>query len=466
MTPKQKNQKQSFRDQVQRKLKNNRPGDRPSHTWASRVASVDLKLAYKTNTDQFISFIHSDCNANPEGISSVHDYHTESDLLGDVVESYLPERCGSRFIIWLSSNVWNNKEGKWRNETSWLTKDRQSIVRAIEKKSSVADIYRCSSSDSISIHDGTLNYTGPDVSNKVVVDGYINLSDTGERLLESLGGRVSLLSRGVNSPSGVWTPSLPSTSKVGLARSMYDLLSCFEDVRMPEFQRVDSIQDLNQFREDLGKPVVLKDPFGTWGTGVVNINLTDRAVEVIQAKQEEVRTTRGWNEFQLINAQSESFAFNSRGHSVPYGIAERALSGSINRKDDSFVIVSVPSTVHPLDTASPIDFVTLACVDSDGYFSAPSTMMRVSGKAGINGNSQYRYVNDISLDSAMQGSLKIPHPRDPNTEFIFNLREHLEDIAGRTVTVSEISSVLQDGAELGLSARNLSSFRAERNLAN
>jgi hypothetical protein len=336
----------------------------------------------------------------------------------------------------------------------------------ISDEPNIDTVYCCSSIDSISVYNRSLYYTGPAADNKILVDGYVNLNDTGQRLLEALSGRISLLSQGVNAPSGVWTSSLVSTGKVGIARSISELIERFERVRMPEFRRVDSIQALNQFRDDMGKSVVLKDPFGTWGTGVVGIGLTDCAIEAIRNKEEQVRSTRDWDEFQLINATEGSFAFDSRNRLISYGIVETTLSGSINQNGNEFTVVSVPAEMHPMCTKSPIDFVALAYAEPNEGFSAPSTMVRVSGKAGINGNTQFKYINDASIENAMEEPIEIPHPSRKNKTFEFDLRMHLENIAGRHVTTSEISSAFQSGAELGLAARNLSAFRAEQKLEN
>jgi hypothetical protein len=380
--------------------------------------------------------------------------------------SYIGNASGSKFLIWLPSNTWDDTKAKWCNENSWLTEDRKALVELILDEPSIDTVYCCSSVGSISVHNKSLYYTGPATDDKIPVDGYINLNDTGQRLLEALSGRIGLLSQGVNAPSGVWTSSLVSTSKVGIARSIFELIEQFERVRMPEFRRVDSIQDLNQFRDDTGKSVVLKDPFGTWGTGVVGIGLTDCAIEAIRNKEEQVRSTRECDEFQLINTTEGSFVFDSRNCSVSYGIVETTLSGSINQNGNEFNVVSVPAEVHPMCTKSPIDFVTLAYAEPNEGFSAPSTMMRVSGKAGINGNTQFKYINDTSIKNAMEKPIKIPHPSRKNKTFEFDLRMHLENIAGRHVTTSEISSAFQSGAELGLAARNLRAFRTEQKLEN
>jgi len=437
-----------------------RPSSRPAGTWASRVTSIDVKLAYDRTADRFVAFALSDCNANPEGIPFVHDRFVRPDLTVLSARSYLGPRSGD-IAVWLPSEVWNEDDG-WLAPDSWLTRDRRALFEAFDGLDRDCTPYRASSRQSIRVDGSELVYTGPDADGSVRLDGYVNLDDTGTGLCACLGADVSRFARGTNSPSGVWTPALRPTGKPGLSRSLADLSEQYRRVLVPESARVETVSELTDFRKRCGSPVVLKDPFGTWGTGVVEIRPGQDPVEPIRAKERAVREHRGWSDFRLLRSDDERLEFTSRGTRVEYGQAAEAITGHVAHDGHRYDVVAVPADVHPLSRTSPVDFVSLVLAGPAGQLRTPSTAVRVSSKPALNGNPRFRFIEDGSLERVMTEELNVPLPG--NGSFAFHLGEHLADLADRPVDVSEIRPALRDAAELALAARNLSAFRAEGTL--
>lgn len=439
---------QLFSKATRELLEQERPDNRPLETWPSRVTSLDIKLAYNRESDAFVAFILSDCNANPEGIPTVHDKNSKKDITKQAAKSYAADIKEGPVVVWLPGEVWNEEQGEWQNETSWLTRDRQLLVEAIRKETD-NDITLCSPT--------------PSGKNKKIRNKYyINLNDSGDKLSYALDRSVRLFSNGANAPSAVWTLSLPQTSKVGIADALDELVGAGR-VCFPEYRRVTNIKEINSFRNEVSTDIVIKDPFGTWGTGVVGVSVRENAYSKLKEKEKRVKNKRNKPLFSLVN-EDGGLRFNSRGSLVKYGIVESAISGEITQRGGQYEVISVPSVDHPLSTPSPVDFVQLVLAQPDGTLATPSCMVRVSGKTQINGNPSFKYINDIPIKKAMSKTINIPHPNKKSVSFEFNLRKTLEQIAERSVSESEINDIFTDTAEIGLAARNLSAFQAENQI--
>ncbi|WP_256546700.1 hypothetical protein [Halobellus inordinatus] len=453
----------TLRDDIWSYVVARKPLHRPAGTLASRVTSVDIKLAYSRSTDQFVTFVLPDCNANPEGIPTVHNTYCESNLTQQAAKCYLGNQSQDNIVVWLPPDVWDDTSGDWVASDSWLTEDRRKLTAALSDMNSVSNLYRASTADSICVADETLTYCGPDTDRPVPVDSYVNLNDTGRELYQALEGDVSQFARGANAPTAVWTPSLVPTGKVGLARSLTDLVDGLDSVLVPRFRKVPTVTSVIEFQRQLESPVVLKDPFGTWGTGVVGITPNEDVVAQIRERERAVAAHRDWTDFSLLSSDDETFAFSSRNQPVSYGIAEEALTGQVSRGPHQYEIVSVPPEIHPLDRRAPIDFVTLAFAEPDGTVSTPSTMVRMTGTRSLNGNPRSHNMTDAGITQALNTELEVPYTEQDT--FSFNLERYLEELAGRHVSEAEIEATLADAATVALAARNLSAFRAEHQIS-
>jgi hypothetical protein len=449
-------------DYLETVLRVARPEERTDGTLPSVITSVDVKLTYDRSTDRFCPFIIGDINANPGGIY-VHDNTSDLDILSLVAERFISniDGQGIDIVVSLPAQTYDSVTDSWQNEGSWVTRDKKYIVNALQSLSRTDRIYLTSDADNITTSGQDIQYE-PSHGQQRTVDGYVNLYDLGEALGEGLNEDIEMFSAGANAPSAVWNPQYPWTNKIGLLEKTAQVIVGMPAVKMPRFQKVQSTDGVAEFFQAIDSPVVLKGPYGTWGDEVIPIRSEDSIERRILEQERIVQNRRGWPEFSILDLETGELQFRSRSGRVPpisYGHVEEAIEDEFIRDGRIYDVVDIPAEESPEKKSLPIDFVPLVIRDeSDTGVTVPSIMLRIAGEPILNANSNSNNMDLLSLEEAFHGHVGAT---TTNTEFSFNLKELLEMIAGRTVTIGEIQSVLELAGRVAFTARNLSAYSVE-----
>lgn len=448
-------------------LAKTQPNTRQERTLANTVTSLDIKLAYSYSEDKFVSFIIGDINANPEGITTIHEKRTDSqDVTTSTIEAYLHnlyiiDEPQFKIVVSLPSSVY---QGEWVNKDRWLTHDKKQLVDALRAHPDVEQVLLSKEGTQIHTRMGELYYKiSSDASTRV--DGYVNLNDIGTSLRETFAEEVSVYQFGSNAPSGVWDPQLYWTSKVAMLQKASEIVDDCPRVHLPWFQKVKTLNDIDKSRKQAGGDVVLKGPFGTHGDEVITINDGISPHQSIQAKETEIRNLKNRPGFELYNETNEQFSFNARSPRSPdleYGHVEQAIQGTFERSGKRYRTVEVPANVHPDDVSSPIDLLPLVVSDpkTETLATVPSILLRVSDASSLNANKSSKHMDFYSLKQVWGNELQLP-----SQTAAFNFRNHLEQIANRSVSLTEVKTTLQTAATAGLTTRNISAFVSEQKLS-
>lgn len=432
------------------------PTKRPTGTLPSRVTSVDAKLCYNQSKDTFCSFLLGDINANPGGIQD-RSNKCKRDIENFVSDSFISNIPGDNLhiAVILPAEVYDDCADQWVSPSSWYTRDRRAIVRALDTHERVSSIVHVTDCSRLSHKSGTLTIT--DRSKNGPVSGYVNLDDTGLALSDALGNDVEMMSKGANAPTAVWNPRFNETGKHNLLRTAMDYTSDIANVRVPRFKRVESLIELKQFHEDVGD-IILKSPFGTHGNEVVPIRENELPLHRIEAAEARVRDAIGHPEFQIYDETEDAFVFNARGWESGHGIVEEAITGKIRREKYSFEVLE-------LDVANstyPVDFVPLAVCRGDGQSEIPSIMVRTSTVDSLNANLHSKSMMLEALPVAFNNEMDIRV--DGKTLQTTNIQQEAEQIAQRPVSIEELRQPLQQAGQLALLVRNQTALQIEQTL--
>lgn len=437
-------------DSLFQSLTESRPAERLDRTWPSVVTSVDMKLAYDARTDRFRPVVLGDINANPEGIALVHDQNPTNNVLHKVATAYVSNIEGDNIniVIFLPNDVFGGKDRSWKNEESWLTRDKQKLVDAISALERVNNVYLSVDGDRLEINDEDMRFA------KQEVDGYVNLNDSGERVLQSLQYEIESISKGANAPTAVWTPSLDKTGKAGLLEALSTLSERAPNVFVPKHRRIQNFQDGVEFRAHLNNGIVIKGPFGTYGDEVITVRKDEDIAQRIEEEENRVRSKRG-NTFTLFDWEQGIFSFSSWEADTNYAVAEEMISNTFQRNGRSLKVVDIKHG----SKRYPVDFVPLVVRTGSGP-GVPSILVRLSGKDNLNANLGAKYTQLVSLEEALMGDVSFPgHNRKK-----VKIANQLARIAGRNVSLKELENAIQKGAYLAFASRNLAAFWAERSL--
>lgn len=441
-----------------------RPPDRADGTLPSVLTSVDLKLTYDETEDQFRPFIIGDINANPEGIA-VHNEKITKDLPELIASQFISNIQGSglRIVVSLPEKVYSKNDSSWKDTDSWLTQDKRLIVQALQQLSRIERVYLTADAAGISSTEQEIEYTPPH-GRPHPIDGYVNLYDLGESLGDALESDPAVYSLGANAPTAVWNPYHPWTNKIGLLRTTSEVLVGSSEVQIPRFQKVHSVDGIESFAQAIGRPVVLKGPYGTWGDEVVTIKSPEKVEQRIVEKERVVQDKRGWSSFSMLNLSTGEMEFKSRSGEIPplsYGYVEEAITGEFERNGHQYDTVEVIYGGSHESNNCPIDFVPLITRGDDSKTSIPSIILRIAGRSKLNANSNSEFVTYASLREAFEEPVMV---NTLNSRIEFNLRSTLENIADRTVEFSEIREALNLAGSVAFTARNLSAYAAEEQL--
>lgn len=449
-------------------LSETRVKDRPEETLASTVTSTDVKLAYDNTDDRFVSFLLGDINANPEGIL-VHDEKSSKDILQRTARAYLSNiNKKETVVVNLPGEVYNVEADEWRNLNRWLTQDKKSITDEIQNQSS-GRIYKTVDGAGIGIStNGSLKYDGDRI------DGYVNLDDRGQELINRFDDNVQGMSKGSNAPAGVWNTDYFWSGKLGLLYILSDISNEIECVHIPDFIRLNELSDAGPFIRKTDRGGVLKGPYGTWGDEIVPIDkkringnrnsksLINYIDKKVRKKEMEVRNKRGYNEFSLLNQQDGTISISNENREASYGLIEEIIAGEIYKNNHRYEIISLPKRCHPNNKTTPIDFIPLTLRwDVDEGMSVPSVMVRMSAKDDLNANADNSFISYESIETTLRGEVAQADQIEQIPEFTFDLRAHLETVAGRRVESEEIIRPIRTAGLIAQTVRNVSANKIE-----
>lgn len=428
-----------------------RPDTRPAETYASTVTSADTKLAYNHDEDRFEAILVGDINANPEGLMQQDDwqgalYDDGRTLLDVVADGYvhnMQQMDGDSGTVAYVAHpaTW---DGDWVNESSYLTQDKQAIYDAVADAADVDTVVPVQP-DAITANGHGITVDGDPV------DGYVNVYDQGDALLDALGRDIDAIAAGANAPTAVWNVDeavQPYTDKSGLLATAAEVASDTDTVHTPGYDRVETLDDVLAFLDEQdGRPVVVKsDPTGTWGDHVVGVDADaayDDVLTTLREKESEVQAKANRpDDFAIIDDDGR---FVQDGTSHEYGVVEEAIAGDLTRDGDRY-------TVFDID-GKPVDFVPLATYDpSTGDAEVYNVTVRASKKTDLNANCGFRNFTITSLADAFESVNGTA------------LQDELEAVAGRPVTYDEIRAPLEQAGAVAFATRNASAFKAEQAL--
>ncbi|QLH81077.1 hypothetical protein [Halosimplex pelagicum] len=440
--------------------------ERRRGTLPNVVTSADVKLTYNTERDSFVPYLLGDINANPEGLR-IHEEKSDRPVLELVARAFLSNVSGTErsVVVNLPESVFDTSDNEWVDKDRWIVSDKQAVVDTISELQSVCTVFLTAGARGISQRDSTITYDR--AQGQVQVDGYVNLTDWGVPLQTALDSDVNAMSKGANAPTGVWNPQFETSGKLGLLREAKQLVHQRQGVELPRFTRIETVSDVRNFYEELGRRVVVKGPYGTWGDEVVVVDDPQSIRRKALEKEQIVRDKRSFSDFSILCENKEEFCFNSRANTSHYGVVEEAIAGTFERDNVQYETFEIPPRCHPDSENSPIDFVPLVVRDTSAPGSTDSTVVstvvRVSSKPDLNANAGTEYVNYYTLEEIRDGSVAIPNPRDEAT-FDVDLWELLERTAGRTVTSGELQDAIRAAGHVAFAVRNRCGTIAENQL--
>lgn len=414
-------------------LEQERPDERVDGTLPSRVTSADVKLAYDTDNDTIVPFIVGDVNANPEGIAGVHDRWYDG-ALDTVTDAYLGNVEDQETVaVSLPAAVYDG------DAPTWLQKGKEALYEAVDER--IDTTYKLRDGVPLEADDGDLSVEDE------VIDGYVNLNDTGEGLDNALGGDIEAFSYGANAPSATWNAYRPATNKVGLLEAAADLEE-HTDVVFPDFVTLDNLEELVAYHEEHEEDVIFKVPNGTHGDQVVAIEADEGVFDRITEEVERVRD-KG-NRSDSFSLTDEDGTFITRDGTETQGLVEDAIAGTYEKDGTTYEIFDFED--------QPVDFIPLVAADEDNEPETVSIGVRASYGTNLNANRGSHNFGLYSVDQAWDGDASV---ETDDGEITFDLQEELETMIGRPVEYDEVTGAMDAAGEAALAIRNLSAFRAE-----
>jgi len=302
---------------------------------------------------------------------------------------------------------------------------------------------------------GVLSVTGEDETRPV--SGYVNLDDTDCGLFRALNGDVAMLSKGANAPTAIWNPQFDETGKVSLLRTATDRVTNVPNVCVPRFARVESLKELERFRDEVGD-IILKSPFGTHGNEVIPIREDESPLQRIRAAEARIRNAIEHPSFKIYNETNNEFVFNARGWESGYGVVEEVIAGSLNRGEHSFEVLEL----NKADNTYPIDFVPLTVCRGGRQSETPSIMVRISTIDNLNANLHSKSMALEALPVAFEEGIDV-HLNEKVPRAI-EIQQEAERIAQRPVSIEELRYPLQQAGRLALLVRNQTALQIEQTL--